>query len=238
MFPSFLKKSGDKLLFNGSGELIYYVPEKYFNISQAATVYGDEIELMGIFDYDVFDANGKHKGIRNFYFPTMIRCKPNSMEKVTNFAITKYVSMDYRLLKFKKDDEVICNVNIPKVIGNAEIFTNLLINANLPPTIPYDKLYEYINDNAELNGFNYNMNAQMLGIVAGELCRDRNDLTKPFRLTDMKDPLGYTLVSIKQLPKFVSPYVAITSENADESIANAILDKVGTETPLEKVMMN
>ena len=46
------------------------------------------------------------------------------------------------------------------------------------------------------------------------------------------------MVSIKALPKFISPYVAITSENADESIANAIMNKTGVESPLEKVMMN
>ena len=113
-----------------------------------------------------------------------------------------------------------------------------MIYGNLPPTIPYNKLYEYINYNAQLNGFSYNMTAQMLGIIVSELCRDKNDLTRPFRLTDMKDQLAYTMVSIKALPKFISPYVAITSENADESIANAIMNKTGVESPLEKVMMN
>jgi hypothetical protein len=211
MFPSFLSKSGDKLLYNGSGELIYY---------------------------DVFDSNGKHRGLRNFAFPTMIRCKPNSMEKVREFAITKDIKMDYRLLKFKKGDEAICNVNIPKSIDNTNKFVNLLIGGNLPPTIPYKNIYEYIIFNASINGFSYNINAQMLGIITAELCRDKNDLTKPFRLTDMKDPLGYTMVSIKMLPKFVSPYVAITSENADESIASALVNKAGSDSPLEKVMMN
>ena len=237
MFPSFLKKDGDKLLFNGSGELIFYVPEKYFE-SSTAVVFGEIIELMGVFDYDVFDSNGKHSGMKNFYYPTMIQCKPSSMEKITDFAITKDVKMNYRLLKFKKDDEVICNTNIPKGIANAEKFINLMIGGHLPPTIPYNKLHEYINYNAELNGFGYGMSAQMLGIIVSELCRDKNDLTRPFRLTDMKDQLGYKMVSIKVLPKFISPYVAITSENADESIANAIINKTGSDSPLEKVMMN
>ena len=99
-------------------------------------------------------------------------------------------------------------------------------------------MHEYINYNAELNGFGYGMTAQMLGVIVSELCRDKNDLTKPFRLTDMKDQLAYTMVSIKMLPKFISPYVAITSENADESIANAMMNKTGAVSPLEKVMMN
>ena len=237
MMPSFLKQDGESLIFNGDGELIFYVPEKYFNISMAVT-FGDTIELMGIFDYDVFDKNGKHKGMRNFNFPTMIQCKPSSIEKAVDFQITKHEVRDYRFLKFKKGDQVICNVNIPKIIDNAEKFTNLMIYGNLPPTIPYNKLYEYINYNAQLNGFSYNMTAQMLGIIVSELCRHKNDLTRPFRLTDMKDQLAYTMVSIKALPKFISPYVAITSENADESIANAIMNKTGVESPLEKVMMN
>ena len=55
----------------------------------------------------------------------------------------------------------------------------------------------------------------------------------------MNSPIDYQMVSINQLPKYISPYTAITSENADEAIAAAILNKNTHKTsPLEKVMMN
>ena len=48
----------------------------------------------------------------------------------------------------------------------------------------------------------------------------------------------YKSMPILQIPKYVSPYTSITSENADEAIANAIINKSKTDSPLEKVMMN
>lgn len=238
MAITFLKKSGDKYLFNGSGELIFYVPEKYFETNNAVII-GELVEVLGIFDYDVFYDNGKHYGIKNFCFPTTITCKPYIIEKVSAFQLTKDSEpKDYRLLKFKKDDEVISNENIPKGIYNTEKFMNLLLHGHLPNTIPYDKLHEYIAYNAQLNGFNYNMSAQAYGIMASELCRDSQDYSKPFRITDMKNMTDYKFLNIKVIPKHISPYVAITSENADESIANAIINKSNSDSPLERVMMN
>lgn len=236
-FPQYLKKDGDSIVYNGNKDFILYLPEKYFDIS-AAVVIGEEVEFMGICDYAEYSSGAKHAGLRNFMYPTVIRCKPRTMEKIPNFAVTKYATVDYRALVFGKGDQIITNVNIPQTVANADKFTDLMIYGNLPRTIPYNKLHEYIIMNASLNGFSYNMTAQMMGIIVSELCRDINDLTKPFRLTSMKDQLAYVMVNIKQLPKYISPYVAITSENADESIANAIINSAGPESPLEKVMMN
>ena len=49
---------------------------------------------------------------------------------------------------------------------------------------------------------------------------------------------AYKAVPITQIPKYISAYTAVTSENADEAIASAIENKSHTESPLEKVMMN
>ena len=67
--------------------------------------------------------------------------------------------------------------NLDSSLPRVRKFINLMIGGHLPPTIPYNKLHEYINYNAELNGFGYGMSAQMLGIIVSELCRDKNDLT-------------------------------------------------------------
>ena len=44
---SFFKTVNDKVIFTGDGELIYYVPEKYFDIKAAETI-GERINVMGI----------------------------------------------------------------------------------------------------------------------------------------------------------------------------------------------
>ena len=71
------------------------------------------------------------------------------------------------------------------------------------------------------------------------LARDKNDISKQFNETDMKNMLDYTLIDIRMVPKYISPYTAITSENWDESVRAAILmkDKENApESPLEKVV--
>jgi hypothetical protein len=95
----------------------------------------------------------------------------------------------------------------------------------------------------ELNGSSYELNMQLFGIMVSESCRDPKDLTKPFRLSKSNNMTDYAQVSIKSLPNYQSPYVAITSENFDESLMASVLlsDKNESDlptTPLEKVLMS
>lgn len=235
---SFFREENDgRVIFTGDGELIYYIPKKYFDIT-AAIIIGEVVKTMGIFTYGLFDSKGKMLSLKRFNLPTMFECKPSLITKETDYLLkdTKTIQ-DYRLLHFKKGDELICNVNVPKSLDNVDKFMDMFIMANLPENIPYNEIHEYIAKNASINGFNYNVSPQMFGILISELCRDPKDLSKPFRLSGMKDMLDYKAISIKKCPKYTSPYTAITSENADEAIAAAITTKGTGNSPLEKVMM-
>ena len=95
MLPTYMKKVNDTLYYNGDGELIYYVPEKFFSTNNAITI-GEYIEVMGIFNYDVFDKNGKARGLKLFKFPTMIKCKPTSISKESDIQLCL---IDYCILK-------------------------------------------------------------------------------------------------------------------------------------------
>lgn len=239
MLPAYMKKTGDTLYFKGDGELIYYVPEKYFNTNNAVVI-GEYVELMGLFNYDVFDKSGKARGLKIFNYPTMIKCKPTSMSK-ENAMLLKgtHTEMPYRLLHFKDGSELVCSTRIPQSVVNCEKFINLLFRANLPENIPYDQLHEIFNKNAEINGMKYKVTNQLIGALISELCRDPKDLSKPFRLSKETDMTAYKMIPITQIPKYVSPYTSVTSENADEAIAGAIeLKDKHTDSPLEKVVMN
>ena len=235
-FPGFLKRDGDALLFNGDGEMIYYIPEAYFS-NKTAVVIGEYVETLGIFNYSVFDKNGKSSGLKTFNFPATFRCKPTTIEKFAEFQLKGALEPEpYRLLHFSKGYEAVCSTKVQKKVLSAETYLKLYKGAKLPETaVPYEKLQDYLMENANLSGFDYDISAQILGLTS-ELCRDPKDLTKPYRLTDMKGP--YKFINILQLPKYVSAYTAITSQNADESIANAMLNKSNKESPLEKVMMD
>lgn len=236
--PSYIKELDEKVLFSGEGELIYYVPEKYFDLN-IATIIGEYVEVMGVFSYCVFNAQGKAGQIKPFKCPTMIKCRPSAITKEPKYhLIGTKEAKPYRLLHFKDGDELLCSKHIPKDVANVEKFNNLLIRANLPESIPYNELYEYVLMNAQLNGFSYKVSNQIIGIVLSELCRDPKDLSRPFRYTKMDDMNAYKAISILKVPKYTSPYTAITSENPDEAIAAAITTTGTGKSPLEKVMMN
>ena len=233
----FYKVDGDKLLFNDTGELIYYVPEKYFDIN-VAVLNGKYVDLLGIFLYGLYDKNGKQLQLKLFNLPTFFRCSPYQIDKVSKMHLqgTKE-EQAYRLLRFKQGDELITNMSIPQSVDNVDKFANLLIRSNLPEAIPYDKIHELIISNAKINGFDYKVSPQIMGLIISELCRDSNNLDRPFRYSDMKDMTAYTSISIVKVPKYTSAYTSITSENADEAVASAMTVKASAESSLEKIMM-
>jgi hypothetical protein len=143
-------------------------------------------------------------------------------------------------LKFYLGDEVVSETRVPQMIDNVEItFKMSILTAKIPNTIPYDKLWEIFMESAALNGFSYNLNIQLFGVLISRLCRDANNIEKMFCETDMKDMTKYKMIDIRMVPKFISPYTAITSENWDEAVRAAILMKDNENTPvspLEKVM--
>jgi hypothetical protein len=234
---TFLKTVGDKVLFSGDGELIYYVPEKYFDIKAAETI-GERTNVMGIFSYAVFDKSGKRIALKHFNCPTMIECIPNSVSKESNYLLedTKEPK-PYRLLHFKDGDELICSTKVPVDFAVLEKFVDILKGGNLPEYIPYNQVQDYILKNAELCNFDYKVSAQIIGIVISEIYRYDKDLSKPFRVANTDDMLAYKAISIDKVPKYTSAFTAITSDNADEAIAAAMTTTNSGDSPLEKIVM-
>lgn len=233
--PKFLKRSGDSLLFNQDGELVFYIPEMYFDRKYAIIV-GEYINLLGVLDYAIFDEKGKHSGLKPFRFPTVFLCKPGAMEKVKDVKLTQHSdTQDYRLLKFRKNDQVVVSVKVPEMVANAEEFYKLFTSGKMPTTIRYDEIQDYFVENIRLNGADYGISIQLFGLIISEMCRDPKDPTKLFRHTDMKDMTAYSMLNIREIPKHVSPFTSVTSENWDESIVNAILNKKTKYSPMEKL---
>ena len=234
---SFFKTVGDKVLFSGDGELIYYVPEKYFTIKAAETI-GEKIRTMGMFSYAVFDKNGKRVIFKPFNCPTMIECIPNSINKEANYLLdgTKEAKA-YRLLHFKDGDELICSNKVPVDFAVLEKFVDIFKGGNLPENIPYNQIQDYVLKNAELCKFDYKVSAQIIGMIISEIYRYDKDLSKPFRLSKSSDMLAYKAISVEKVPKYTSAFTAVTSDNTDEAIAAAITTKGDIDSPLEKIVM-
>lgn len=233
----FYKVVDDKILFDGSGECIYYVPEKYFDLNMAKSN-GNYIELMGICQYGLYDRSGKQLELKMLHLCTKFTCKPYKIEKKNLHLMNTSGPSDYRLLYFKDKDELVSNVNVPTNVDNVDAFMNLYMRGNLPEGIPNNELQDYILANASRNNFKYKCSPQIIGILIGCLSRNPKNLEEPFRfIADNKNMKEYTTLSITKAPKYTSAYTAITSENADEAVAAAMTIKSNTESPLEKVMM-
>lgn len=235
--PKFLKRDGDALLFNEEGQFVFYVPEIYFD-RKDAQIKGEYINLLGILDYTIFNKNGSNIGLKRFNFPTVFLTKPSRTEKIKNIRLKSVTDpQDYRMLIYEKGDAVVVSVKVPQNIANVEDFYKIFLCGKLPTTIPYDKLQNYFIDSMELNGSSYGMCLQMFGFVVGEMCRDPKDPGKAFRLTNFKDQMAYKAISIKDLPKYISPNASIGSENWDMGVIGAIMNPAVTNSPMEKLIM-
>jgi hypothetical protein len=244
---SFLTEKNNALLFNQEGELHIYLPETYFTkvkTNPPASIVGEYVTFLGIANWALVSTTGKVGEIHDFLYPMMLTCKPDRIEKVKNVSLRGTKAIDYRILHFKKDDEVISNINIPQDADIAElVLKNLtIVSGKLPPTLSYDKALTLAPDALELSGNSYNTNMQFFGIMISEVFRDAKDASKPFRYSNTNDMTNYQHVGVKTVANYVSPYVSLASENIDESIIASVLlsDKPDEDlghSPLERVLM-
>ena len=244
--PSFLKLEGESLVFNlDDSEFLFYIPAEFFeNTKNSIAIQdGEYVTSIGICCWAIVDKNGKRGKVNLFNFPTMFMCKPYMIENIKGLKLDEQFDEpgNFVVLHFKKGDQVISQVRVPKLITNSEIFFALMVmKAKIPTSISYDDGWKLFAENAKLNGFNYGLSSQLFGILWASICRDRNNVASPFRFAKSDNPHSYKPISIKIVPKFISPYTSIISEGWDESIQSAILmkDKKNLPySPLEKVLM-
>ena len=248
--PPFAKRDGEALLFNDDGYIEYYIPEEYFGSgkSTSATVEGAYMRLMGSFNYRIFDKNGKPGNLRIFNFPTKFECKPGEIKNVKEVKLENDLdTTNYTILIFRKGDQLITRCHVEQNIDNvSELFRLHIMTGKVPNTIPYDTLYMYPFECMSLNSGKYDVHAQSMGLLYSKICRDPEDVSKPFRLSQAinKSMTGYDTLSIKTAAKYISPYASLTSENLDEGIMSAVLlsdaEKKGKikhkESPLERII--
>ena len=244
--PPFLKLQGQSLIYNEDNkELQYFIPEVFFQNTKSsiAIVVGQYVSVFGLFNWCIVDSKGKKSEVKPFNFPTIVLCKPRSIEKVKQLKITPDSDPDdYRILHFQKGDEAISQVRVPQSIANCEmLFKIATITSRIPKNIPYDDIWKLFIENIHLQGSDYGLHSQLFGIISAELARDKNNIERPYRLTNTKNQTDYKMVSVKMLPNYTSPYASLISEGFDESIMNSIMlsdkdDKDIPNSPLEKIV--
>lgn len=239
----FIKQKENTIFYSGDGEFVFIVPELYFDKGRkCAIIEGEFIRLLGTIDYTILKNNETDvtKRLKKFFFPSMFYTKPGRIEKVKDLNING-ISEDYRLLYYSDNnsDEIISNIKVPQDIENVEILNNLFIKTgHINKNIPYDKLQDYFFESIRVNGNKYGVSAQLFGLVISEICRDPNNMNNPFRLSNAikKDMNSYYPISVKEVPKYISPYQSLISENWDDAVIGAIMNDNNIKSPMEKIM--
>lgn len=246
MKPNFITVKDDAALYNKSdgSEFIFFIPEKFFD-NNVAQINGDVINLIGLLDYTIMDKSGKFGKLKRFYFPSAFLTRPSSIEKRKDVVLTKNTpKMDYRLLHYKKDAEIICCIQVPMLADNIEEIYRIFLGSTMTmtQTIPYDTLQDIFMDSIALNDAGYSSTMQLLGIPIAGVCRNPNDKTKQFRYGSMDNMFDYRALQVDKISKYISPQASITSSNWDEAVMNSIIltDKQtdsSSYSPIEKLMM-
>ena len=237
--PAYFKRVNDSIVYNGQGTLKVYVPEKQFDLN-IAKIHGDFIDILGIVPYAIEDKSGKMSKLHKINYPTVFSTKPTKVDKLTNVVLIKQSkAQDYRVLSFANGAPIVVHTKVPQSTDYVKAMLNLfIITGNIPNTIPYDKIHEYLDRNIRANGANYGINAQLWGVIFSELCRSKKDLDIPFRLSKDTDMCNYESISVKEISKILSSFAAIQSENFDDSVVHAIMTDRESTSPLEKILMN
>ena len=240
--PAFIKVKEESVYYAGENEFLLFVPELYFIRRSLAVIEGEFVELMGVLNYAVNVKPGTDatKNLRTFYFPSRFITKPGRMEKVKDFQITKNYTADYRIFHYTNngEDQIIVSTKTPQDITNVDDFFGFFVDSgHIPPTIPYEELYKYFLDGIEINGSSYHLPPSLFGAFVSQICRDPANINNPFRLSKAieTDRCAYKPMSVKDIPKIISPFTSITSENFDKAVIGAIMNKNNSATPLEKV---
>ena len=236
-WPKFLKKEGRAALFNGPGEMSIFIPEKMYDLKLAFSA-GEYQNIFGLVPYCLIDDKGKKGPLKYIKEPTRFLTRPYKIDKLKGVKLLKTTKeQDYRVLCYKKGDQVISDILVPMDITNVEDFISLtFVTGNLLNVIPYDELWYYFIKNMEIQGEKYNVTAQMFGIALAESCRDINNIEETYRNSGNKDLTAYNMIGLRDVSRMISAYSAFTSDNFTQSAVHAMMNDKKVEQPLERVL--
>jgi len=241
---NYFVEKDNKLYFNGN-YMEVYIPEFYFE-KEIATLLTDKVKTLGIFNFKVFSSeqNKDKADLHIFKFPSFIETKPSSFEKETLKLSKDFDEDSYRILKYYKNDEFIVNLNIVKSTDTTKFFIELLHAGKLPKSIPYNEIVDLELASSFINGSNLGVPSTVIELIASEICRDKNDLSKPFRFkAGSKNKVSlydYKPINIKTISTVTSTFTAVTFEDINYNLVTSInktrYNETETESPIEKTI--
>ena len=136
---------------------------------------------------------------------------------------------DFYYLYFSKGEQFLYikpNIHIVNFKFMRQIFEQTIESKNEYQL--YYRIYEIYKSLGDLDNVH-------IEVFVSEMCRDPDDETVPYRLSDNighKDPL---IVSIKEIPYLTSPELGLYFENPQKAIENSLIAEYESESSIQKL---
>lgn len=171
----YLEYKEDRVLFTGS-EMIAYVPKSYMRYGLLKI--GDTTDALAIFEFTIKDV-----GDHSIFLPAMISMSPSDIQFVTLNGV------DYLRCQFQKGDVFL---NHREVVRNSYLayvlFNEYIQNGRIPKFLDYNTCAFVFDIVKEITKSKMNVNHATFEMIFSHLARDREDVRKFYRLTDMNNP--------------------------------------------------
>lgn len=221
-----------------------YIPIRLFK-KGLNEVLGDRLNIFGIFNFKIGDKNGNIKGDRvyTYKFPTMMITQPNSIEN-REFELIKGTGVQkYKVLKYFKGDQLLCNTDVVASIDNVEKFVNLLIDGNLPNTMKYTDVLKAFLDNTMINKQNLGVSSLIFEVVISEIYRYKGDMSSPLRKYIGKGKCGeydYEAANARTICANNGTFAALTFEDPNTMLITSMnklrYGRKENPSPIEKII--
>ena len=240
----FFKVDGEFIIFTGK-YMEVYIPEFYFN-KKAAEIIGNHFKTIGILNFRTFndDSGTKPNPLKIINIPTEIYTYPSGGFDVKELELVEGYPTKYTILKYYNGDRF-CHAKLPQSVAAFNMVLNIVLAGKLPPTIPYDKVFDIWNTSFLINGAVMSDIPDVTKeIVIAQIYRDKTNTSRTFAQALGKNPrlkmTDYMTVNPRELTISQSNFTGLMFEDIEQmlvgGINNTINNKDELVSPLEKVM--
>lgn len=220
----YFKKYKDSLIFIGKS-LEVYIPVRYGQ--HGCLDVGESVKALAIFDMTI---NGNIES--GMMLPAKVTMKPNNVESILRD------NERYQKLTFTKDDIFIVDTHIVKDDHIAYVmFYEFIYGGNTPRFMTYDKIGFIFEVAQQVTGIKFPTNSAVFEMMTSVLHRDPKDLTKFYRLTDMKsDPLRIPLRTVAHAATSTTTKIVGSYDN--EGFDAALINAADVSSEIENLLRN
>ena len=195
-----------------------YIPKKNFDRS-LSEYNGAYIKTLGIFAFDIKQISSAEKGkfgiFHTLKFPNIIQFTYSDHFKYEGTLNNGLISSrEYEVFRLTDGDIFMDRVVIEQSATAVINFVNSLHDGQIPETIPYPELINLYLNALDLNHVSLKNPSVVFELILSELCRDKNDLHRPFREAIARqanyNQFAYQSINLREIPSLSNTFAALS----------------------------